>query len=85
MAFKKGQSGNPTGRPKGSKDKRTAYRELLEPHAPALIEKAVSMALEGDTTAMKICLDRLLPTVKAIEVKAEMITPVVIHDDIPRC
>lgn len=67
MTFRKGQSGNPQGRPKGTKDKRTATRELLEPHAESLIDKAVELALKGDTTALKMCLDRLVPTLRSIE------------------
>ena len=46
--FKKGQSGNPAGKPKGAKDKRTELRELLKPHAEKLVKKAVDMALAGD-------------------------------------
>ncbi|CAJ0691643.1 hypothetical protein KXR69_16090 [Ralstonia holmesii] len=52
MAFQKGQSGNPAGKPKGAKDKRTALRELLQPHAEQLVQKAVKLALDGDTTAL---------------------------------
>jgi len=64
MAFKPGQSGNSAGRPKGSRDRRTELRGLLQPHASALIEKAVNMALSGDTTALKLCLDRIIPALK---------------------
>lgn len=67
MAFVKGRSGNPLGRPVGSTDKRTALRELLEPHAENLVNKVVELALQGDVTAIKICLDRLIPTVKSVE------------------
>jgi hypothetical protein len=63
--FEKGQSGNPAGKPKGAKDKRTELRELLRPHAPALVEKAVELALSGDLTALKLCLDRVMPPLKA--------------------
>jgi hypothetical protein len=63
--FKKGQSGNPKGRPKGATDRRGALRELLEPHAPELVEKAVELALEGDATALRMCLDRLIPSLPA--------------------
>lgn len=63
--FKPGQSGNPDGRPKGSKDKRTELRELLKPHADDLVKKAVDMALAGDTTALRICIDRIIPSIKA--------------------
>ena len=63
--FEKGQSGNSKGRPKGIVDKRHAMRELLTPHAPALVDKAVELALAGDTTALRLCLDRLMPVLKA--------------------
>lgn len=63
--FKKGQSGNPKGRPKGATDRRNALRGLLEPHAPELVEKAVELALEGDATALRMCLDRLIPSLPA--------------------
>lgn len=64
MPFEKGQSGNPAGRPKGIQDKRTALRELLEPHAEQLVEKAKELALNGDTTALRLCLERIIPPVK---------------------
>jgi hypothetical protein len=59
------QSGNPAGRPPGIRDKRTAMRALLEPHAAALVAKAVELALAGDGTALRICIDRLIPAAKA--------------------
>ncbi|MEM7468214.1 MAG: DUF5681 domain-containing protein [Pseudomonadota bacterium] len=61
MAFKKGQSGNPEGRPKGITDKRAQLRSLLDPHADDLINKAVEMALNGDSAAMRLCVERLVP------------------------
>ena len=63
--FVKGQSGNPAGRPKGIPDQRTALRSLLEPHAQELVAKAVKLALDGDTTALRICIERLIPPMKA--------------------
>ena len=65
MAFKKGESGNPDGRPKGAKDKRTQYRELFEPHADVLIQKAIDLALAGDTACLKMCIDRLVSPFRA--------------------
>jgi hypothetical protein len=62
MKFQKGQSGNPAGRPPGL---RSELRELLMPHADGLVAKAVEKALEGDSTALRICLDRLIPPIKA--------------------
>ena len=63
--FQKGKSGNPKGKPPGTTDKRTELRALLQPHAKELIQKAVDMALEGDPAALRMCLDRICPTIKA--------------------
>ena len=62
MPFKKGQSGNPQGRPSGSRHKATlAIEALLAGESEALTRKAVAMALDGDTTAMRLCLERICP------------------------
>src|SRR5687767_1636516 len=53
--------GNP-GRPPGARNKATlAALALLEGEAEALTRRCVEMALAGDATAMRLCLDRLLP------------------------
>ncbi len=65
MKFEPGQSGNPSGRPPGIRDSRVAMRELLVPHAAALVAKAVELALSGDSAALRICIDRLIPAAKA--------------------
>lgn len=59
--FKAGQSGNPTGRKPGTKNKTTQLAMLLIPHAENLVNKAVELALSGDVQALKLCLDRLIP------------------------
>jgi len=64
MKFEPGRSGNPSGRPRGSADRRSELRAMLEPHAPALLEKVIQMALEGDLVAMKLCLERCLPSLR---------------------
>lgn len=64
MPFKPGQSGNPTGRPKGIKDRRVALREKLLPHADQLIEMVTTFAKSGDMAAMKIVMDRIIPPLK---------------------
>ena len=61
-AWQPGQSGNPAGRPQGSKHQATLAAEaLLDGEAEALTRKAVEKALEGDTTALRLCLERLVP------------------------
>lgn len=62
MPFKKGQSGNPKGRAKGSKNFRQA---LAVSDELALREVLVKMALAGDPTAMRLVADRLWPRVRA--------------------
>ena len=60
--FEKGRSGNPAGRLPGSRNKATlAAAALLEGESGALTRKAVELALAGDPTALRLCLDRLLP------------------------
>jgi hypothetical protein len=54
-------AGNP-GRPKGARHKATvAAQALLDGQAEALTQRAVQLALAGDTTALRLCLERLLP------------------------
>ena len=60
--FEKGRSGNPGGRRRGSRNKATlAAAALLAGEAEALTRKAVEMALDGDPTAMRLCMERVLP------------------------
>jgi hypothetical protein len=57
--------GNP-GRPRGARNRTTlACLALLEGKGAALTRKAVELALTGDTVALKLCLERLLPKGRA--------------------
>jgi hypothetical protein len=69
--LKKGVCLNPSGRPKGSVNKYTALsRELMSTKGPEIVEKVIEMALEGDRTCLKMCMDRILPTTKAVELRS---------------
>lgn len=51
-----------SGKPRGTRHKATrAVLGLLEGQAEALTQRAVEMALGGDSTALRLCLERLAP------------------------
>ncbi|MET0240207.1 MAG: DUF5681 domain-containing protein [Sphingobium sp.] len=53
--------GNP-GKPKGARSRVTrAIEELLEGQHEQLTQAAIDKALEGDTVALRLCLDRIAP------------------------
>ena len=62
--FNKGTSGNPRGRPKGSRNMATIradelFEQMLfgeDKKADAIIAKTISMAEEGDTACIRLCL-----------------------------
>jgi hypothetical protein len=59
MVFKKGQSGNPAGRKRGSRNTATVTLEdLLKGQGEALVQKAVDLALAGHPAILKLCLER---------------------------
>ena len=65
MTFKPGKSGNPAGRPAGSRNRASLAADmLLDGDAEKLTRKAIEMAKEGDTTALRLCMDRILPARK---------------------
>jgi Family of unknown function (DUF5681) len=71
--FEPGRSGNPGGRPAGSRNRTTVALELLlDGEAENLTRKAVEMALTGDTTAMRLCMDRIYPARKDTPVSFDM-------------
>lgn len=63
MAFKKGESGNPTGRPKGSKNLKRLVDESTEKEAKRQLQDAVK---NGEQWAVMAVLDRIQPKLKAI-------------------
>jgi hypothetical protein len=66
LTWRKGQSGNPKGRPPGVGEV-ARLRAAISAHVPAIIARLVERAtLEGDTQAARLLLERVLPPVKPV-------------------
>ena len=54
-----------SGKPKGSRNKATiAIESLLQGQAEALTQTAATKALEGDSVALRLCMERVAPALK---------------------
>lgn len=54
--FKPGQSGNPSGRPKGSISLINRKRELMARHVPEIVQAINNLAVFGDVQTLTNCL-----------------------------
>jgi hypothetical protein len=71
--FHKGKSGNPKGRPTGTKNKITLMAELLlKAEVKEICFKVAEEAKQGNMQAIKIVLDRLLPPRKDNPIHLEL-------------
>lgn len=63
--FTPGQSGNPAGKTKGTRNRTTmALEAILQGEAESITRKAIELAQAGDTVALRLCMDRLIPVRK---------------------
>lgn len=63
MRFQPGQSGNPAGRPPGSLNKKTlAIEAAMAEDAEEVVRSIGERAKNGEAAAMRLYLDRMLPT-----------------------
>ena len=71
--FLPGTVPNPNGRPKGSLGHSTRVAmALLDGEAEGLARKVVALALAGDSTALRICIERLIPVARERSVEVEL-------------
>lgn len=60
--FEPGRSGNPSGRPKGSRNRATKLCEdLLGEDAEEVMQACIRRAKAGDGVALRLCIERLVP------------------------
>ena len=60
--FPEGRSGNPSGRPRGARNKTTvAIEKLLDDEGETITRKAIELAKAGDGPAIRLCMDRIVP------------------------
>ena len=61
------------GRPAGSRNRATiALQSLLDGEAEQITRKAVQLALKGDSTALRLCIERLIPPARDRKVKINL-------------
>jgi hypothetical protein len=73
--FEPGRSGNPNGRPKGSRNRITSImQEQIDDKAEALLAKAIEKALKGDASMLRALLSRTLAPLRARTVELELPT-----------
>ena len=66
-----------SGRPKGSSNNRhNELRDMLMSHAEPLLEQLIALAKEGDMQALKLCMDKILPSMKPVEAPIQVNTDV---------
>ena len=74
--FQPGQSGNPAGKKPGTRNKNSIFvQALLEGEAEELVRKIIELAKGGDLQALKICIDRLYPPLKAQSAPVQLQLP----------
>lgn len=61
--WKKGESGNPNGRPKSDNSQ---MRDKLRQAMPEIIDKLIELAKAGDTHAIKVIMDKTVPNIKPV-------------------
>jgi hypothetical protein len=81
--FKPGQSGNPAGKPKGARNRTTLAAEaLLGGEAEALTRACIERAKAGDSTALRIVMERICAPVRERSVMFEL-APMTTASDLP--
>jgi hypothetical protein len=69
------------GRPQGSRNKKSsAVDGLLAEHADSIVRKCMVMALQGDRTGMRLCMERLSAPLREPHVRLKTRTAQTVED-----
>ena len=66
MPFKRGKSGNPKGRPKGSVNRVSEYKQQILENIPGIVKKTIEMAEGGDLRAARVLIETVIPKTRAV-------------------
>ena len=79
--FTQGISGNPKGRPRGSRNKAgLLVQKLIDGKSEEIARAIIKRAIKGDFQAEKFCLERLLPPQRSRPVTVALLYP---YSDFP--
>lgn len=67
MTFAPGQSGNPSGRKRGSVNQSTRLRKAIEGRLPGIVDQLIAAAEAGDVAAASLLFSRALPALKPVD------------------
>src|SRR5476651_2449841 len=71
--FRRGQSGNPAGRPRGARNRAAlALAALLDEEGPRLMREAIDRALDGDSLLLRCCVARMVPVPRGRPVELDL-------------
>ena len=74
MTWRKGESGNPQGKPKGA-GKIERLRTSIAAHVPGIIEAMVEQAKAGDAQAARLLLERVCPALRPVDAPTVLTLP----------